>query len=164
MKKGFRIAVGIMIIDKDKNIYLFERSDLENTWQCPEGGLGAGENALDGAMRELNEEVRIKKEDVNVIAETKEYIPYIFTDSFIDKKTGEWKNTTNKKGYIGQQKKFFLVEFNGDEKTIHFDEYPEEIEFRSFKKVKKDNFLNELNSDFKKDMYKTVLDEFKSFL
>src|SRR5215204_701451 len=59
----FRAGAGAVII-KDGNLVLaFRRSDTDDdTWQCPQGGLNAGEVPLAAAYRETSEETGISEE------------------------------------------------------------------------------------------------------
>jgi putative (di)nucleoside polyphosphate hydrolase len=146
----YRNGVGVILINKDKNIYLFERSDVPNSWQCPEGGIDKGENPLDGALREMEEEVGISKNKVKLLAKTKDFIPYIIPEKF--------RRFDN----IGQRKKFFLFEFLGNNKDFKFNK-TEEVEFTNFKIIDPDELLGHI-VNFKKDMYKKILEEFKPYL
>jgi putative (di)nucleoside polyphosphate hydrolase len=146
----YRAGVGVMIINKNKQIYLFERSDKPDNWQCPEGGLDLNEDAQTGAFREMQEEVGISPNNVKLLTETKDFIPYIIPAEFKPIRC------------TGQKKKFFLVEFLGNKDQIKFDS-GKEIEFKQFKLVYKEELLDYI-INFKKDLYAKVLQEFEPFL
>jgi len=146
----YRFGVGIVLINKYKQIYLFERNDVLDGWQCPEGGINEGENPLLGALREMEEEIGISKDNVKFLAETKDFIPYTIPEKF------------RKFDNVGQKKKFFLFEFLGKDEEIKFNKN-EEVEFKNYKIVDVENLLSHI-VDFKKDIYKKVLEEFKPFL
>ncbi|WP_049631604.1 NUDIX hydrolase [Cellvibrio sp. pealriver] len=56
-------AIGVVPIDQDGNIWLVKQSRYslnQYTWEIPEGGCPQGENPLDAAKRELEEEVGLR--------------------------------------------------------------------------------------------------------
>ena len=146
--KKYRKAVGAILINKDKQIYAFQRCDFPDTWQCPEGGLEQNEKDLDGIYRELYEEIGIEKNKLKLLSQTKGYIKYDFADG----------HSIN--GYDGQRKKFFLFEFLGNENDFNYTKTNEKQEFLQCKLVSKDECIN-LVPQFKKDLYEKVLKEFK---
>jgi len=145
----YRLGVGAIIINQNKQIYLFERKDVPDNWQCPEGGIDEGEDPLTGALREVEEEVGMTQDNLKVLAETKEFIPYIIPEKY------------RKFAHIGQKKKFFLFEFTGGNSQINFGSEGD-AEFVNYKLIDKKDLLDYI-VDFKKDMYRKALDEFKSF-
>ena len=72
----YRPCVGIVLINKEKNIFGGQRIDNNhNAWQMPQGGIDEGENPLDAAFRELEEETRIEKPATSYIDKMDELIP-----------------------------------------------------------------------------------------
>ncbi|MEC8290113.1 MAG: RNA pyrophosphohydrolase [Pseudomonadota bacterium] len=57
----YRPCVGILLINKAGNLFVGERLDTPNAWQMPQGGINAGESAVEAAIRELREETGIYK-------------------------------------------------------------------------------------------------------
>ncbi len=150
-KYTYRLATGSMIINRLGQIYVFQRADFIDSWQCPEGGLNNGESELEGAYREIYEEIGIDKSKLKYIQESSKLFKYNF-----------------EKGYmvdncIGQKKKFFLFEFLGKESEFNYNKSNEKQEFLNYKIVSKNEILN-LVPSFKKDMYKEVIKEFNSHL
>lgn len=146
--KKYRKGVGAILINKNKQIYAFQRCDFPDTWQCPEGALEQNEKDLDGIYRELYEEIGIEKNKLKLLSQTKGYIKYDFADGH------------GIKGYDGQRKKFFLFEFLGNENDFNYTKTDEKQEFLQCKLVSKDECLN-LVPQFKKDLYEKVLKEFR---
>ncbi|MDD2840317.1 MAG: GNAT family N-acetyltransferase [Rickettsiales bacterium] len=150
-KYSYRQAVGCMLIDKTGQIYVFQRVDFTDAWQCPEGGLNKDENELDAAYREVYEEIGIEKNKLKLIKESNAFFRYNFEKGYtVD-------------GHTGQKKKFFLFEFLGDFNDFNYTKTSEKQEFLNFKLVSKEEILN-LVPSFKKEMYKKVIEEFNSYL
>jgi 8-oxo-dGTP pyrophosphatase MutT (NUDIX family) len=65
------VAVGVVAVDAEDRVVLVgqHRYTLdEYSWEIPEGGVPAGESALDGARRELREETGVEAADWREIA------------------------------------------------------------------------------------------------
>ncbi len=60
----FRANVGIVVIDEARRVLALERKHQRGAWQLPQGGLDAGEELLDAALRELQEETGLTPADV----------------------------------------------------------------------------------------------------
>jgi 8-oxo-dGTP pyrophosphatase MutT (NUDIX family) len=63
-------AVGAVILDDEDRVLLVgqHRYTLDRySWEIPEGGVPAGEDALDGARRELREETGVEADDWRVL-------------------------------------------------------------------------------------------------
>jgi 8-oxo-dGTP pyrophosphatase MutT (NUDIX family) len=60
------VAAGVIVLDEDDRVLLVgqHRYALDTySWEIPEGGVPAGETALDGARRELAEETGVEAAD-----------------------------------------------------------------------------------------------------
>jgi 8-oxo-dGTP pyrophosphatase MutT (NUDIX family) len=60
------LAVGVVVLDDEGRVLLVgqHRYTLDAmSWEIPEGGVPAGESALDGAIRELREETGVRATD-----------------------------------------------------------------------------------------------------
>ena len=57
-EKGWRLSVGIVLFNSNKNIFMGERIDNKGAWQMPRGGVKRNndECLLNAAKRELYEE------------------------------------------------------------------------------------------------------------
>ena len=65
------LAVGVVVLDEDDRVLLVgqHRYSLDElSWEIPEGGVPAGESALDGASRELREETGVVAGDWQELA------------------------------------------------------------------------------------------------
>ncbi|HMR55213.1 MAG TPA: WecB/TagA/CpsF family glycosyltransferase [Candidatus Doudnabacteria bacterium] len=125
---------------------------LDNYWQFPQGGIDNGENLLNAAARELEEETGIKS------------VEPLLTSSFLNQY--EWLHGNrpvvfNQRPYNGQAQQTVLFRFFGDESEIKVDgrEF-EQYEWLSVKEVLQriaperrnhaENVLNELSDYLEK--------------
>ena len=152
--KDYRPNVGMMIINQKKEIFVGKRIDHpSNFWQMPQGGIDAQEIPSIAALREMDEEVGIKKNKVDLLTESK-YWYYYSIPSDLAKTL--WKGK-----YKGQRQKWFLYKFKGTDKDINI--HTDHPEFSDYKWVTKD-FLVPNIVPFKKKIYEKLLLEFKDYL
>ena len=152
-EKGWRLGVGIVLFNKEKDIFMGERIDNKGAWQMPQGGVNLTKNEclLAAAKRELYEETGARK--VNYIIQSKEW-HYYFLPNYLSKKL--WKGK-----FIGQKQKWFAFDFLGKEEEIKIKQENIKQEFCDWKWVSP-NEVCDLIINFKKDIYKKVLAEFKN--
>ena len=111
--KDYRPNVGMMIINQKKEIFVGKRIDHpSNFWQMPQGGIDAQEIPSIAALREMDEEVGIKKNKVDLLTESKDWYYYSIPS---DLAKTLWKGK-----YKGQRQKWFLYKFKGTEKISIF--------------------------------------------
>ena len=152
--KDYRPNVGMMIINQKKEIFVGKRIDHpSNFWQMPQGGIDTEEIPSIAALREMEEEVGIKKNKVDLLTESKDWYYYSIPS---DLAKTLWKGK-----YKGQRQKWFLYKFKGTENDINI--HTENPEFSDYKWVTKD-FLVPNIVPFKKKIYEKLLLEFKNFL
>ncbi|MDR1425938.1 MAG: NUDIX domain-containing protein [Rickettsiales bacterium] len=143
-----RKAVGAIILNDQGKIVVFQRADFPETWQCPEGGIDPGETPEMAMLRELREEIGLENWQFDIIRKTGDFIPYLF------------RNGENKYGFDGQEKLFFLVKIRESAPNFIYDKKSEEIEFMNHGTATPQELL-ELVPDFKKNLYRLVLEEFE---
>ena len=157
MKKNFselplRSGVGIIVLNKDNKVFVAKRIDNpKNFWQMPQGGVDEGENFLNAAYRELEEETSIK--NVELIKELDGMITYELPDRLLGI---IWKGK-----YRGQKQKWFLMRFNGDEQEI--DIKTKNPEFLDWKWIELDQ-ITEVVVDFKLHVYKELKEKIKKII
>jgi putative (di)nucleoside polyphosphate hydrolase len=84
----FRAGVGIVVTDGAGRVLALERADQPGAWQFPQGGLEAGEEPKDAALRELREESGLSPGDVQLVDELDEWLVYELPPANRSSKTG----------------------------------------------------------------------------
>jgi|TARA_B110000259_G_C14034537_1_gene408628 putative (di)nucleoside polyphosphate hydrolase len=148
----YRPCVGIMIVNKNKEIFIAKRisSIVSEYWQMPQGGVDSGESEKSAMYRELEEETGINKTDVKILNISKNYFYYNVPIKMIEK---VWKGR-----YIGQKQRWYLVEFTGTDNSIDLDQY--KPEFSEWKWQQDIMEIPNLVIDFKKNLYQDLIKEF----
>jgi len=75
-EQGFRLGVGIVLVNKHGKLFFAQRVGLPEAWQFPQGGICEGESPEDGMYRELFEELGLERDDVKLIRETSRWLNY----------------------------------------------------------------------------------------
>lgn len=150
----YRSGVGIMIVNKDRQIFVGKRIDNHSdAWQMPQGGLDAGESEDSAMLRELREETGIIEDHVRLLKKSDRHyyynLPYKLQKKF-------WGGK-----YLGQKQRWYLIEFTGGDEAINV--HTEDPEFSEWKWVSKTEIVSSIVS-FKLEMYEDVLKEFYEFL
>ena len=147
-----RSGVGIVVLNKQNKVFVAKRIDNpKNFWQMPQGGVDEGENFLNAAYRELEEETSIKK--VKLIQELEGTITYELPDRLLGI---IWKGK-----YRGQKQKWFLMRFNGEDNEINIK--TKNPEFLDWKWIEIDQ-LTEVVVDFKLHVYQEVKEQVKKII
>jgi putative (di)nucleoside polyphosphate hydrolase len=151
---GYRPAVGVMLINAERKVWVGQRLDSTlEAWQMPQGGLDPGENPLDGAYRELEEETGISRDLIEIIDRAKEELTYDLPDDLIGK---VWKEP-----WRGQRQTWFLARFLGQDSDV--DIATPDPEFRAWKWAEPAE-LPALIVPFKKKLYEDLLEAFAQWL
>lgn len=147
----FRLGVGMVIMNKKKQIFIGKRIDRKHYgWQMPQGGIDKGEGPKETVMREMLEEIGTNKG--RIIAKTDAWYSYKIPKKSAAKLWGG--------KYCGQKQKWFLIEFQGEDDEININtKHPE---FVKWKWAYVDEILEEVVS-FKFTLYKSILDEFEKY-
>ena len=145
---GYRRGVGIILLNDQGEVFVGQRIDVaEEAWQMPQGGIDEGETPRDAALRELREELGTSK--VEIIAETNAWFRYDLPKEF--------RNGTRHGPWRGQQQKWFLMRFLGQDSDINTA--TEQREFTEWRWVSPD-LLVEVIVPFKRQLYLHILQEF----
>ena len=145
----YRKGVGIMLLNDEGGVFVGKRIDTRSeAWQMPQGGIDDGEDCEVAAYRELEEETCIK--NVELLYQSKEWHRYDFPEHLVPKL---WNG-----GFRGQQQKWFLMRFKGQDTEININ--TAEPEFCAWKWSPTDE-LNDIIVPFKRALYQKIITEFK---
>ena len=76
-ERPYRSCVGLMVFNKDGNVFCGQRLDNKaEAWQLPQGGIDEGELPIEAGFRELKEETSII--NVEFLCEFPEWIDYSY--------------------------------------------------------------------------------------
>ena len=117
----------------------------------PQGGVDEGEDNLNAALRELEEETSITS--VQLIREIEGYLTYDLPDNLLGI---IWKGK-----YKGQRQKWFIFKFEGKEKEINLK--TKKPEFLDWKWTNLENITDTV-VDFKFEVYKKVKEEVEKII
>jgi|TARA_B110001452_G_C15164403_1_gene404900 putative (di)nucleoside polyphosphate hydrolase len=147
-----RIGVGIVVLNNDNKVFVGKRKDNPiDKWQMPQGGVEKNEDYLIAMKRELLEETSIKS--IKVLKELEEWLEYDLPKNLLGI---IWKGK-----FRGQRQKWYIVRFIGNDSEININtKYPEFIEWKWIEMDK----LPSLIVEFKKDVYKKILENLKKFI
>ena len=147
-----REGVGIIVLNKENKVFVARRIDNpKNFWQMPQGGVDKGENLLEAAYRELEEETSIK--NVELVQEIDEIMVYELPDHLLGI---IWKGK-----YKGQKQKWLALRFTGKDADININ--TAEPEFCEWRWLEPHKLVN-LAVPFKRDVYDDVLKTFSNFV
>jgi putative (di)nucleoside polyphosphate hydrolase len=148
MKKPYRRGVGVVLVNAKGKVFVAERIDTPGAWQMPQGGIDKGETPRAAALRELHEETGTKA--ARILGVTRSWLRY---DLPADLQNKVWKGK-----YRGQEQKWYLMKFTGDDADI--DIAGEHPEFSAWKWLAFSQ-LPRVIVGFKRDIYKQVVAAFK---
>lgn len=151
-KSEYRPCVGIMLFNKQGHIFVGKRFNSSSYWQMPQGGIDDDEELEQAALRELLEEIGTDKAEI--VAKNKRWIYYNLPKEFIP--------TCWNGKYSGQKQRWFLMKFHGKDKDININ-YTDHPEFKEWRWQSVDSLVDSVIS-FKKEIYKTVIEEFSSII
>ena len=139
-----RNGVGIIVLNNKNKVFVAKRIDNpKNFWQMPQGGVDNGEDFLTAAYRELKEETSIN--NVKLIKELEGTTIYELPNHLLGI---IWKGK-----YKGQQQKWFLMRFLGNDNEVNIK--TDKPEFNEWKWVDI-NMITDLVVDFKLEVYKEL--------
>jgi putative (di)nucleoside polyphosphate hydrolase len=153
----YRPCVGTMVLNVHGQAFIGRRRngpehvDATHAWQMPQGGIDAGEDPWQAALRELQEETNIRS--VSRLGEIEDWLTYDIPRELVG---GSWKGK-----YRGQRQKWYALRFTGDDSEIDIV-HPaggHRAEFSAWRWEPIEN-LPELIVPFKRPVYERVVREF----
>ncbi len=150
-KKNYRKGVGMIIVNNDGKFFLGKRIGAE-AWQFPQGGIDAGESVEQALYRELHEETGLTKDKVRILSVSKRWLVYHIPHLY----------RRSKKKYQGAMQKWFLLELIGHDNDINLNA----LNHAEFDDWKWGNEKTAIDSviQFKRTLYKSIIDEFAEIL
>lgn len=149
----YRPNVAAIILNNENRVFLGERVDAPGSWQVPQGGIDfkKGETEIEALWRELSEELGIDdpEKKFKILAKHPGWLKYDFPKWVKEK--GGWLEK-----YKGQNQKYFLLRFFGDESEITL-ERDGKREFRAFKWGDLET-ITESVADFKLQVLKKAME------
>ncbi|CAG9463501.1 unnamed protein product [Pedinophyceae sp. YPF-701] len=124
--ESYRPNVGICLLNSDNKVFLGRRVTSRSQFllQMPQGGMDAGEEPLQAAFRELQEETGITS--VETVATIPRWLVYDFPDELRAAMSSSWRN------YRGQAQQWFLMRFTGDDSEICLEQPGHKREFANY--------------------------------
>lgn len=115
----YRRGVGVMMVNESGRVFVAQRNDfVSDAWQMPQGGIDAGEDPRETALRELEEETGISPDKVEILAQSPDWLRYDLPADLVPKL---WKGR-----YRGQEQMWFLLRFTGSDSDVNLEtEHPE---------------------------------------
>ena len=112
----YRPCAGVVLFNDHGLVWVGERLDTPGAWQLPQGGIDAGEQPWDAALRELKEEIGTN--NVQRLAEHPAWLDYDLPPEIASTRWGG--------RFRGQQQKWFACRFLGrDSDIVIATEHPE---------------------------------------
>jgi len=148
--KNYRPNVAAIVLSakypEKCEVFIASRTDVENAWQFPQGGIDEGESSKEALYRELEEEIGTK--EIEIIAEYPQWVSYEFPPAIARKM----------QPYDGQIQRYYLVKLKKGAKININTQIPE---FSEYKFVATKNIYDYITF-FKRTVYKQVLKYFRN--
>ena len=158
----YRVCVGMMLINHDGLVFVGRRRNKRQRehvapgyeWQMPQGGIDAGEEPYQAALRELREETGVLS--VSLLAEAPEWFTYEIPPEILHR---SWRAR-----YRGQRQKWFAARFTGKDAEINVANPGggHKAEFIKWRWEPMER-LPDLIIPFKREVYQKVVTEFARF-
>ncbi len=148
----YRPCVGVMLVNRDGLVWVGRRFEKQNDdgigkwWQMPQGGIDHGEDPVEAAARELQEETGVTSATLIEVADG--WFTYDLPEKLIGKSWGG--------KYRGQKQKWVAFRFDGEDGEIDLQPPGHKQEFDQWKWATMDEVLD-IVVPFKKEVYVDVI-------
>ena len=145
----YRPNVGIALFSKRGHVFLGRRINAHGPfqWQMPQGGVDAGEDVEEAALRELQEEIGTDKADIIQVTPSEFYYDF----------PNEMRNHPRRGKWRGQRQRWVLARFTGTEDDVDLTADKHQ-EFGRWRWATADEVVNAI-IPFKRAVYQAVLAE-----
>ena len=141
LERPYRSCVGLMVFNKNGNIFCGQRLDNKaEAWQLPQGGIDKDELPIEAGYRELKEETSIV--NIEFVCEYPEWLSY---DIPLPLANNLWDGK-----YRGQKQRWLLFHFVGKDEEININ--TSNPEFKNWAWLKPEKIPDKAIS-FKKSIY-----------
>lgn len=147
--EGFRANVGIVLIRDGGEVFLGSRSDGRG-WQFPQGGVKRNESPDEAVFRELREEIGLERDDVEVLASTRDWLRYRLPRQYVRRRSRPL--------CIGQKQRWYLLRLRSDDDPHFRFDHTSEPEFDEWRWADFWEPVREVVS-FKRPVYRKALHE-----
>jgi len=152
-RDGYRPNVGIVLCNAQNKVFWGKRI-REHSWQFPQGGIDFKESPEQAMYRELGEEVGLRPEHVEILGRTRDWLRYDVPSN--------WVKRDLRNSYKGQKQIWFLLRLVGRDTDVSL-RANEKPEFDAWRWSEYWVPLEDV-VDFKRDVYKSALNELAVFL
>lgn len=146
-ENGYRLNVGIILVNREKQLFFARRIGLEDAWQFPQGGIRPHETPQQALFRELKEEIGLEPSDIRILGKTRDWLQYELPKRLIRQHTHPI--------CIGQRQIWFMLGLVGEETRINLNA-SKDPEFEEWRWVNYWQPVHEVVS-FKKNVYQSAL-------
>lgn len=161
---GYRPNVGIIVCNDQGKVFWARRINHDG-WQFPQGGVARDESLLDAMYRELEEETGIRKNQVELIAHTKDWIKYDLPQKLLRNQKRRFIRSKQRKqvSFKGQKQVWFLLHLQDDDAVVNLHAGHEKPEFDKWEWVPAAYAIENI-VDFKRGVYEQALAELEPYL
>ncbi|MFW8633617.1 RNA pyrophosphohydrolase [Cribrihabitans pelagius] len=153
-KLPYRPNVGVMLLNAQGGVFVGKRKGrYKDAWQMPQGGIDEGEDPRAAALRELEEETGVGSDLVEIIAESRGWLPYDLPAEVVPYFWGG--------KYRGQEQKWYLMRFLGQDDDVNLEAHDAEFSAWCWQPI--DSLVQKI-VPFKREVYVRVVEEFREYL
>jgi putative (di)nucleoside polyphosphate hydrolase len=145
--------VGVVLFNREGKAWLGRRTGAQSpyNWQFPQGGVDSGEELLDAARRELQEETGVSS--ISLLGRTEDWFAYDFPEG--------WTGSKALRGWRGQKQVWFAFRFEGEDAEVDLNAH-QQPEFDAWRWVRLEETAD-LIVPFKRAVYDQVIAAFGRF-